>query len=84
MNNAFFTGDLLIHQNETCPAPGPQPVQPNVGGISLWDVSDPTNPVAVKLHAGDYMRRRHRPVGEPDAQHVRLDERVRRAHLRRR
>jgi hypothetical protein len=52
MNNAFFTGDLLIHQNETCPF-GPAPVQPNVGGISMWDVSDPTSPVAVKLHAGD-------------------------------
>ena len=52
MNNAFFTGDLLIHQNETCPA-GPAPVQPNVGGISLWDVSTPTSPVPVKLHAGD-------------------------------
>jgi hypothetical protein len=54
MNNAFFTGDLLIHQNETCPAAaGPAPVEPNVGGVSLWDVSDPTSPVAVKLHTGD-------------------------------
>lgn len=52
MKNAFFTGDLLIHQNETCPA-GPTPVQPNVGGISMWDVTDPTSAVAVKLHAGD-------------------------------
>ena len=52
MSNAFFTGDLLIHQNETCPA-GPPPVQPNVGGISLWDVSDPTTPSPVTLHTGD-------------------------------
>ncbi|MGH9283222.1 MAG: hypothetical protein ACRD0S_09855, partial [Acidimicrobiales bacterium] len=55
MDNELFTGDLLIHQNETCPAPaGPPP--PNVmekGGINLWDVSDPTDPEPVTLHAGD-------------------------------
>ena len=53
LDNEFFTGDLLIHQNETCPA-GPAP--PNVmekGGINLWDVTDPTDPQPVKLHAGD-------------------------------
>ena len=54
MNNAFFSGDLLIHQNETCPSGQPQPVAPNVGGISLWNVTDPTHPVPVRLHAGDF------------------------------
>src|SRR5688572_17661147 len=54
MDNAFFTGDLLIHQNETCPAGQPQPVGANVGGISLWNVTNPTAPVAVKQHTGDF------------------------------
>ena len=43
VNNEFFSGDLLIHQNETCPL-GPPPSALQVGGISLWDVTDPTNP----------------------------------------
>lgn len=53
MDNQHFRGDLLIHQNETCPA-GPAP--PDVmqkGGISMWDVTDPTDPQPVKRHAGD-------------------------------
>lgn len=52
MDNAFFTGDLLVHQNETCdeelitdPA--------LVGGISLWDVTDPRAPRPLARHAGD-------------------------------
>ena len=53
MDNAFFSGDLLIHQNETCPPAEPQPVGANRGGISLWDVSDPTDPEPVILHTGD-------------------------------
>ncbi|MGH3517694.1 MAG: hypothetical protein ACRDQ7_09835, partial [Haloechinothrix sp.] len=44
--------DVLIHQNETC---DPSLVQPGkVGGISLWDVSDPKDPQPLALHAGDY------------------------------
>jgi len=44
--------DVLIHQNETC---DPTLVQPGkVGGISLWDVTDPTDPQPLALHAGDY------------------------------
>ena len=62
MNNASFSGDLLIHQNESCPA-GPAPVPPNVGGISMWDVSVPTAPVPVRLHAGDFTN----PSGGTDA-----------------
>lgn len=52
--NRFFRGDLLIHQNETCPF-GPEPTDPTqLGGISLWDVSDPTDPQPVTLHTGDF------------------------------
>ena len=43
--------DVLIHNNETCNAALTTPG--NVGGISLWDVSDPTNPAPLSLHAGD-------------------------------
>lgn len=43
--------DVLIHQNETCDATLVQPGK--VGGISLWDVSDPTDPEPLSLHAGD-------------------------------
>jgi len=52
MDNAHFQGDLLIHQNETCDAG--QIVNPALaGGISLWDVSDPTDPQPIVLHTGD-------------------------------
>ena len=54
MDNQYFSGDLLIHNNETCPA-GPAPTAPNLaGGISLWDVTDPTSPTPVTLHTGDF------------------------------
>ncbi|MDP3889717.1 hypothetical protein, partial [Nocardioides sp.] len=43
--------DVLIHQNETCDASLVQPGK--VGGISLWDVSDPADPEPLALHAGD-------------------------------
>ena len=43
--------DVLIHNNETCDATLAQPGK--VGGISLWDVSDPTAPEPLSLHAGD-------------------------------
>nr|AKQ20704.1 hypothetical protein [uncultured bacterium] len=52
IDNAFFKGDLLAHQSETCPGETPPP--PNLGGISLWDVTDPRNPKPVALHAGDF------------------------------
>lgn len=38
VNSAGFHGDLLVHTNEPCPSGGD-------GGIRLYDVSDPTNPV---------------------------------------
>ena len=54
VDNEFFSGDLLIHQNETCPF-GPAPTDPLLsGGISLWDVTDPTDPEPVTLHTGDF------------------------------
>lgn len=43
-----FTGDLLLHSNENCSA-HPQ----RVGGISLWDVTDPTNPEPLAQGVGD-------------------------------
>lgn len=52
LDNQFFQGDLLAHQNETCP--GQTPAPPNLGGISLWDVTDPRNPQPITLHTGDF------------------------------
>ncbi|MBC8091268.1 MAG: hypothetical protein H7Y15_04870 [Pseudonocardia sp.] len=51
MSNAAFTGDLLVHQNESCAATVPPP--PTSGGISLWDVTDPRAPQPLALHVGD-------------------------------
>ena len=63
MANQFFSGDLLVHQNETCPA-GPAPASPSMaGGISLWDVTNPTAPTAVRRHVGDFTN----PDGTLDA-----------------
>jgi hypothetical protein len=42
-----FTGDVLLHNNETCDFGQPSP-----GGISVWDVTDPANPVFL-AHTGD-------------------------------
>ncbi|MGH2527770.1 MAG: LVIVD repeat-containing protein [Actinomycetota bacterium] len=43
-----FTGDLLIHNNETCNSTMFAP-----SGASLWDVTDPMDPVPLKLNFGD-------------------------------
>jgi hypothetical protein len=43
--------DVLIHQNETCDAT--QAPRGQLGGISLWDVTVPTDPAPLALHAGD-------------------------------
>jgi hypothetical protein len=52
MDNPAFTGDLLVHNNETCdPALVADPAK--VGGISLWDVTDPRAPKPLALHTGD-------------------------------
>ncbi|SFR24888.1 hypothetical protein SAMN04488564_108128 [Lentzea waywayandensis] len=61
IDNQYFEGDLLAHQNETCPGATPPP--PNLGGISLWDVTDPRHPKPVALHTGDFTA----PDGELEA-----------------
>jgi len=43
-----FTGDLLIHNNETCNSSLFAP-----SGASLWDVTDPLNPQPLALNFGD-------------------------------
>lgn len=43
LETASYSGDLLVHSNEPCPSGGD-------GGIRLYDVSDPYNPV----HLADY------------------------------
>lgn len=42
-----FTGDLLVVSNESC---GPR----GIGGLTLWDVTDPLNPVKLSENGGDY------------------------------
>lgn len=46
MNNSEFTGQVLIFNNEICDEGGE-------GGVSLWDVTDPLNPVVLTANAGD-------------------------------
>ncbi|MEK7786224.1 MAG: hypothetical protein AAB658_12500 [Chloroflexota bacterium] len=41
-----FNGDMLVMNNEHC---GPQ----GKGGVSLWDVTDPTKPFKLSEHFGD-------------------------------
>lgn len=43
-----FSGDLLLHSNENCSG-NPQ----RVGGISIYDVSDPLDPVRMAVGVGD-------------------------------
>lgn len=43
-----FSGDLLLHSNENCIG-NPQ----RVGGISIYDVTDPVNPVRLAVGVGD-------------------------------
>jgi hypothetical protein len=42
-----FTGDLLIVSNESCLTTG-------IGGLTLWDVTDPLRPVKLSEDGGDY------------------------------
>jgi hypothetical protein len=47
VETSTFTGDLLVVSNEAC--------RPNgIGGITLWDVTDPLNAVKLSEHGGDY------------------------------
>jgi hypothetical protein len=51
MKTQFFQGQVLIHNNENCvPEAGPLV---GLGGASLWDVTDPTNPQPLAEHVGD-------------------------------
>jgi hypothetical protein len=45
-STAFFTGDVLVMNNEQCGKNGK-------GGVSLWDVTDPTKPKKLSEHFGD-------------------------------
>ena len=47
-NTPFFSGDILIHNNETCNATAFAP-----SGASLWNVTNPTNPQPLALNFGD-------------------------------
>jgi hypothetical protein len=48
VNTASFTGDILVLSNETC-GPG------GVGGLTLWDVTNPNAPVKLSEGVGDFM-----------------------------
>lgn len=48
MATPFFTGDVLVHNNETCDGNKLAP-----SGASMWDVTDPANPKPLNLNFGD-------------------------------
>lgn len=47
VDTAKFTGDVLIHNNEICGTSG-------VGGVSLWDVTNPVRPKMLARGVGDF------------------------------
>jgi hypothetical protein len=47
LNTPQFTGDLLVVSNESC---GPK----GIGGLTLWDVTNPLRPVKLSERGGDY------------------------------
>ncbi len=52
MNTPAGPMDVLAVNNEPMPFPCPQTVQ-NAGGFDLWNVTNPNNPVPLKLNVGD-------------------------------
>lgn len=48
MATPHFTGDVLVHNNETCDGNKFAP-----SGASMWDVTDPTDPKPLNLNFGD-------------------------------
>jgi hypothetical protein len=44
----FFTGEILVHNNEPCNSS-----QPHEGGVSLWNVTNPLAPVKLAGGVGD-------------------------------
>jgi hypothetical protein len=51
LDTEAFSGQVLLHNNENCVPEGGPLV--GLGGTSLWDVSDPTNPQPLAEHVGD-------------------------------
>ena len=51
INTTDFTGDILVVSNEWCLQKA-NPKQ-NPGGISIWDITDPTNPTRLVNSFGD-------------------------------
>jgi hypothetical protein len=51
LNTSFFSGDLLVHNNEVC---GADPDQATYGGVTLVDVTDPENEVFLAQGVGDF------------------------------
>jgi len=48
MSTPYFTGDILVHNNEICDSS-----VPGEGGVSLWNVSNPLTPVKFVGGVGD-------------------------------
>src|SRR6266508_2266615 len=57
LDTPAFTGDLLILSNEAC-------LDHGIGGLTLWDVTDPLNAVKLSEHGGDYTNGH---FGDPDS-----------------
>jgi hypothetical protein len=57
LDTEAFTGDLLIVSNEACTVNG-------IGGLTLWDVTDPLHPVKLSERGGDYT---NGPFTDPDS-----------------
>jgi hypothetical protein len=60
VDTATFTGDLLLNSNETC-GPG------GVGGLTIWDVTNPTAPVKLSEGIGDFVSEGPPPTTSPTA-----------------
>ena len=48
LNTPSFKGDILVFNNEICALSGSQ-----IGGFSIYDVTDPSSPAALVVGAGD-------------------------------
>ncbi len=55
IDTAFFTGDILALNNEICADGG-------LGGVSLWDITNPVAPVALAQNFGDDTDAQGNPV----------------------
>ncbi|MGQ0577221.1 MAG: PA domain-containing protein [Pseudonocardia sp.] len=77
-----YRGVLLVHQNETCD--GSQAVdRTQLGGISLWDVTDPLDPQPLARHVGDVTDELGGTERSPNTVHsmrVWIDERTSRTY----